>query len=191
MIRLFFVCLLAQYANAANILGIFTSDSPSHITYNKAIADELIYAGHNLTIVSYLPMPGYRNFTHILLDQPEYEQEFSKVQRNSVGLGTYLRDLYLIMRNQREVLQSERFSKMLNESSFDLVILGYYYNNFMLAVPAQLKVPVILTWPDQPNSFMLEMFGNDDFYNGLDFTEETMFRFAHASFNYLTEYYYT
>lgn len=168
MIGFIFLCVLIQYTNSANILGVFTSNSRSHIIIHKAVADALIDAGHNLTIISSESLPGNRNYHHILIAEREEtrsakEEYLSKVS-NADGVKSFMlnniRAISMVSKHQREVMFTKELNKVLSGSSFDLVILGYFFNDFQLAIPAQLKTPVIVSWLAAPTNIANIFVGN-------------------------------
>lgn len=168
MIGLVILCVFIQCANGANVLGVFTSNSRSHIIIHKAVADALIDAGHNLTIVSSESLPGNQNFHHILIAENEEtkstKEEYLTKVLHADGVTSFMRNnigaISMVSRHQREVMFSKELIKVLTEGSFDLVILGYFFNDFQLAIPAQLKTPVIVSWLAAPTNIVNTFVGN-------------------------------
>lgn len=168
MLRLVLLCVLVQYGNSANILGVFTSSSRSHLIIHKAVADALIEAGHNLTIVSTESLPGNQNFNSILLPENKetrsvIEDYMSKVLyaknaksfvENNIGA------ISMLTKHQREATFSKKLQEVLRQQSFDVVILGYFFNEFQLVIPGQLKVPVIVSWLAAPTNLVNRFVGN-------------------------------
>jgi hypothetical protein len=48
------------------------------------------------------------------------------------------------LKNSNEIFQIPEFRKIMNEESFDLVIFGYYFNNFLLGLGDHFKCPTIV-----------------------------------------------
>ncbi|KAL5291880.1 hypothetical protein ACFFRR_010948 [Megaselia abdita] len=163
-----FLCVVVRFTSGANILGVFTSTSRSHIIIHKAVADALIDAGHNLTIVSSESLPGNQNFQSILLSEKEEtkaakEEYLSKVLTSN-GVKSFLENnigaISMLSKHQMEVTFSKKLHRILSENSFDLVIIGYFFNDFQLVIPAQLRVPVIVSWLAAPTNVVNSFVGN-------------------------------
>lgn len=168
MIGLIFLCVLVRYSHSANILGVFTSTSRSHIIIHKAVADALIDAGHNLTIVCSESLPGNKNFHNIFIAENEEtkyvkEDHMSKVLQAD-GVKSFMQSniaaISMLSQHQREAMFSKKMHDLLKTNSFDLVILGYFFNDFQLAIPAQLKVPVIVSWLAAPTNIVTHFVGS-------------------------------
>lgn len=190
-----FLCVFVHSANSANILGVFTSNSPSHGIIHKAVADALIDAGHDLTIVSSGSLPGNQNFRHILIEENEVtrtaKEEYLSNLLQADGVKTFMHNnigaIAMVSKHQREAMFSKKLLKVLNESSFDLVIIGYFFNDFQLAIPAQLKVPVIVSWLATPTNVVNGFVGNanDPSYVPSVFLEEANMTFTRRFVNFL------
>lgn len=164
------LCVFVQNVNSANILGVFTSSSASHIIIHKALADALIDAGHNVTIVSSTSLPGNQNFHHILIEENEdtrsAKDKYLSNLLQAKDVKTFMKNNFgaiaMSSKHQREAMFSKKLLKVLNNSSFDVVILGYFFNDFQLAIPAQLKVPVIVSWLAEPTNIVNGFVGNEN-----------------------------
>ena len=55
--------MCSTWVNGANILCLFTSQSPSHNIVHMGVAEALIVKGHNLTILSSLPIKTRKGIT--------------------------------------------------------------------------------------------------------------------------------
>lgn len=170
MFRLFILGAFIQLSTSANILGVFTSNSKSHVIIHKAVADALIDAGHNLTIISSDSLDGNRNFRHVYIPEKLETKSDKDYHLDKVLKGVGVKNLFIhnvaaistISRHQKEVLFNRKIQETLKDSSFDLVILGYFFNDFQLVIPAQLKVPVIVSWLAAPTNIVNNFVGNSN-----------------------------
>ncbi|XP_054744817.1 UDP-glycosyltransferase UGT5-like [Anastrepha obliqua] len=148
-----------QPVHSANILGVFLSPSPSHLIVHMSIMKTLAEQGHNVTVVSgQKPKVTHEKIHNIIIEpseehQREMEQELSamgvKKQNVVVMLMKFLMANNVLTKMQYDALRNERFQSIY-ESKFDLVILGYFVNNFKFIVPAKLNCPVIISWTGPP-----------------------------------------
>ncbi|KAL5291876.1 hypothetical protein ACFFRR_010948 [Megaselia abdita] len=171
-VAFFLVALLAANAESANILALFTSASPSHVIINVSAAKALIAQGHNVTVVTSIPVkdknPPYK---HILL--PSDEQIFTDIEKGMLAMSNtpspidkfknMVKSLTGMTQLQYDGMRSAEFQSLINSEKFDLVISGYFFNGFNLAVAAQLKVPIILIWTANPAGFANTFTGNPTF----------------------------
>lgn len=160
------LCALVSLANGYNILGIFTSLSPSHNIVHLNVMKPLIAKGHNVTIISRLPLNEKNlKINHILLPLTTEERaELDEEVKQSTNLTVFKMLQNVISGNnkmislQYDVLSTPEFQNFLNSGiKVDAVIVGYFFNDFHLAVAAQLKAPIVMSWSAGPmwvaNSF--------------------------------------
>lgn len=159
-------------AQGSNILGLFTSLSPSHLVIQMSMARILAERGHNVTVVTALKPPSmHKNITHILVPLSEADRE----SFNSVVASMSKRDnknAYLSMFRSAKKM-GEAFAKMgvvmkhqvvrdlyeHPDNRFDLVIVGYFMNHFQLALAHKLKVPLVVAVSNPP-TFIGDLIGN-------------------------------
>lgn len=166
---LFFVGLLSVGVESANVLAIFTSPSPSHVIVQTTFAKVLADQGHGVTVVTTVPSkrhdPAYK---HILIrpDEKEFESldksmlDVSKAEdflNKSISMMNVIKSISAI---QFETLRSEKFQAILKSKKFDLVAIGYFSNDFVLTVAAQLRLPVVLVWSGPPVVLVNPFVGN-------------------------------
>jgi len=66
------IVVLIAGAHGANILGLFTSLSPSHLVIQMSMARILAERGHNVTVVTILKPPSlHKDINHILVPMEE------------------------------------------------------------------------------------------------------------------------
>uniref|UniRef100_A0A6P4FGA1 UDP-glucuronosyltransferase 1-6-like n=1 Tax=Drosophila rhopaloa TaxID=1041015 RepID=A0A6P4FGA1_DRORH len=170
-IRCVLVFLLAAVASTrgANILGLFSSHSPSHLIIHMSVAKALAEAGHNVTVVSMMePKIKHKDITLIVIPMDEeqeliLENQMTEMagQKNSLvsTMNRLLNDMDVMIKAQADLLSDPRFQRIY-ETKFDLMILGYFINDFQLAVAHKLKVPVIVDWMSAPIPAIEQFVGN-------------------------------
>ncbi|XP_022228116.2 UDP-glucosyltransferase 2 [Drosophila obscura] len=170
-VRSVFVLLvaLAVSARGANILGLFSSHSPSHLIIHMSVAKALAEAGHNVTVVSMLKPTVMHKNIHLIVVPVKEEQErvlenqMAKMagQKNSVisTMNRLMNEMNVMIDAQADLLSDPRFQRIY-ETKFDLMILGYFINDFQLGVAAKLQVPVIIDWMNAPIPIIDDFTGN-------------------------------
>ncbi|XP_017079451.2 UDP-glycosyltransferase UGT5 [Drosophila eugracilis] len=165
------VALIAA-AHGSNILGLFTSLSPSHLVIQMSMARILAERGHNVTVVTVIKPPSpLKDINHILVPLEEDDlQAFNSVVASLTKTDNS--NAYASMfRSVRQM--SEAFSKMGSvmkhqvvrnlyehpDNRFDLVIVGYFMNSFQLALAYKLKVPLVVALSNPP-SLLGDVLGN-------------------------------
>jgi len=82
-------------------------------------------------------------------------------QKNSLvsTMNRLLTGMEVMINAQAELLSDPRFQRIY-ETKFDLMILGYFINDFQLGVAHKLKVPVIIDWMSAPVPIIDQFTGN-------------------------------
>lgn len=168
------VCLTWQITpvNSANILGLFTSHSPSHLIVHMSVAKVLAEKGHNVTVVaSQLPKVNHDKIHLIIIPPtPEQEEILNKevsgmaLKKNNLmtTIGNFFGSLKLLIDMQADVLKHPRFTALYDnpDTKFDLVIMGYFMNTFQFGVAAKFKAPLIVSWSASSMIFSDLLVGN-------------------------------
>lgn len=173
MIAITIVAIIAistgvQPVSSANILGVFLSPSPSHLIVHMSIMKTLAERGHNISVVSSLkPKVNHPKIHNIIIEpsevrQKEMNEELSdlgvKKQNPIVMMMKFLRADNVMVTLQLDVVKNEKFQQIYN-NKYDLVIMGYFMNNFQFIVPAKLNCPMILSWTGQPMEMVNDFVG--------------------------------
>ncbi|XP_070133110.1 UDP-glucosyltransferase 2-like [Drosophila bipectinata] len=173
ILLLLFLGIECPTINAANILGVFGTHSPSHTIVNMAVMKALADQGHNITVVLAAPpkMKAHENITIILApptqkriqDSKEHIANASKEKQSlwKTMMVTLLQSEFQI-EAQYEFLMHPNLRNLYEkpQTKFDLVILGMLANGFQLGIAAKLHCPVILTWVRLPMPFADFLVGN-------------------------------
>lgn len=120
-----------------------------------------------MTIVTTLKLKD-TNSKHILLEPAEEERRLFEdgLNRMTTSKNSFERIIAHVvtvayMTNmQYNVLKSSKFRKVLKEEKYDLLLLGYFFNDFQLAIAAQLNIPVLISWLVSPFGVVNSFTGN-------------------------------
>uniref|UniRef100_A0A182IWP0 UDP-glucuronosyltransferase n=1 Tax=Anopheles atroparvus TaxID=41427 RepID=A0A182IWP0_ANOAO len=142
-----------QCAHGVNILCIMTVPSPSHHIWNRAIMEELVSRGHNLTVVSQDGDKSRTNLTYIMLEKVYaaiYEEgglDLVKVSQESPisSLFTF-KSFYLGM--CRGALSSDGLKVILgypDSFQFDLVLYDFGCGPCLLPLLHKFRYPPLIS----------------------------------------------
>ncbi|XP_075152431.1 UDP-glycosyltransferase UGT5-like [Haematobia irritans] len=158
--------------NGANILGLFTSHSPSHLIVHMSVVKVLAERGHNVTVVvSQKPKVTHKDINVILIPPTEEIQKFlddevSAMAQKKNNIFTIFQNLLgslsILIDMQADILADPRFTALYDnpDTKFDLVIAGVFMNNYVLGVAAKFKAPLILSWMGPPTVMTDDLVGN-------------------------------
>ncbi|XP_055859342.1 UDP-glycosyltransferase UGT5-like [Episyrphus balteatus] len=154
---------LTASCDGARILGFFPTPSKSHLIIHSAIANAIAEQGHDVTVVSTHKLikknPPYR---YIQLDIDGYSA--SKMSETVVNPPPFYKKIQVMMDIFNSYANSSvnhpKVKKLMAEESFDLVILGYFFNEFLLGIPAHFKCPVVMSFMVQTVPFLNGLVGN-------------------------------
>ncbi|KAH8362653.1 hypothetical protein KR200_008372, partial [Drosophila serrata] len=170
-IRSVYLLLLAVVASTrgANILGLFSSHSQSHLIIHMSVAKTLAEAGHNVTVVAMMQPKVMHKDIHLIVVPVTEEQErildeqltTMVGQKNSIisTVSRLLSGMDVMVKAQADLLSHPSFQRIY-ETKFDLMIMGYFLNDFQLGVANKLKVPVIIDWMSRAIPLIDDFTGN-------------------------------
>lgn len=165
-LALFLGLALITQSQGARILGIFPSPSKSHVLIHCAVADTLAEAGHDVTVLATVPNMFQKSkykFIHVegaMFDSNFAQEMLNKpgsIYRKLNGIVSHVIDMANNTMNQPRMLN---FLNTHKAGDFDVVILGYFMNEFMLGFGAHFQCPIILSWMVQPILSINTMIGN-------------------------------
>lgn len=145
-----------ESAGAAEILACLSSSGRSHHIIQTTILEELARHGHNLTVLSTLPvhkkdLPA--NYHHIYLELDDI-QDWAKLRQRMLvndsksDLDQFRRIPTLVkmsIRRSKLMLDHEIVQNMMKSNQhFDLFVLGYNMNEMMLGLAGHFRVPSVL-----------------------------------------------
>ncbi|KAH8353002.1 hypothetical protein KR084_008223 [Drosophila pseudotakahashii] len=165
---------MPQGSEGANILGVFTSHSPSHFIVHMSIMKTLAEKGHNVTVVSSTPPKvTHKSIKHIVV--PLSEEDEKVLNEGMVGMvkekpsiwntfKSIFSSLAMLIDKQVDVLEDPRFQELyLNKGNkFDVVFVGFFFNTYQVALGARFNCPVIVSWSGPPMMMVNEVLGNPE-----------------------------
>ncbi|KAH8378398.1 hypothetical protein KR093_011158, partial [Drosophila rubida] len=165
--------LLISGSHGGNILGVFTSLSPSHLIIHMSVAKVLAENGHNVTVITALkPAVNHKDITVVQVpltaeEQKEVSATIARFtnQDNSNMVVTMFRSMgqmKFMMDKIRDIMKDQRVKDLYEnkDNKFDLVILGYFLNTYQLGIAQKLKAPTVLAASMPPNEMFNHIVGN-------------------------------
>ncbi|XP_030383488.1 UDP-glucuronosyltransferase 2B15-like [Scaptodrosophila lebanonensis] len=158
--------------DSANILGVFTSHSPSHLIVHMSVVKTLAEQGHNVTVVSSMqPKVTHKSIKHIVIPLSEDEERLlhagmSGIAKRKPSFWSTIRSMFssliLLIDKQVEVLEDERFTQLYEnkDNKFDVVIVGYFFNTYQVGLGAKFNCPIIMSWSGPPMEMVDGFMGN-------------------------------
>lgn len=158
-----FIILCSHLASSAKILIVDTSPSRSHVITVQAAVKVLADRGHAVTSVTSFPLnkkdANYREIP-VKID----EMDFVKDSVKTPGILSTLLNIFemtkILSKIGSDTFQSKELQTLMKEENFDLVIVGYVFNEFFLGLGDHFKCPSILVSPHGMMSPMALMMGN-------------------------------
>lgn len=156
-------------SNASNILGVFLTHSPSNVILHMAVVQALIENGHNLTVITSIPLADpHPNYRHIFLKQQELSQkDLDKMISEAKSTPPLMKLFKMLGLAEKIISQYSEFTSdpdfvdfLMEDNHFDLMILGYSFNDLPLGIAAHFNCPVVVTFPIQPFGHISRMIGN-------------------------------
>ncbi|XP_036338963.1 UDP-glycosyltransferase UGT5-like isoform X2 [Rhagoletis pomonella] len=147
--------LLAD-CEAARILGFFASPSQSHIIVHCAVADALALAGHDVTVIASSPnLRKHAKYKYIELESMGAHPLMSTdmVNKRQPFWRRFGSLLSTINRSANETLHYPRMQRFLQQhqaGAFDLLLFGYFMNDFQLGLAAHFRCSIALSFMIQP-----------------------------------------
>ncbi|XP_034668378.1 UDP-glucuronosyltransferase 1-1 [Drosophila subobscura] len=159
------ICSTAQ-VESHHILGLFVNVHRSQLLVHMAVARALLQRGHQLTVVTTLPLEEVElqgNVTHILVP---WEQPADEVHPGSTSDWLLrLQRMFIRLEQSGDLLDQPAWKDFLQLSPkphFDLLLLGYHFNDHLLGVAAHFNCPAVIVSTQQPIGFVNSLMGNPE-----------------------------
>ncbi|XP_030241565.1 UDP-glucuronosyltransferase 2A1-like isoform X1 [Drosophila navojoa] len=159
--------------DGANILGLFSTFSPSHLVVHMAMMRALADRGHNVTIVSAIKprLVPHENITLILAPMSEATlAEVNQFMESSTKEKPSMNGIFYRMLIKAAVMLDCQYEFLLHpnvraiyerpQTKFDLLFLGFMFNDYQLGVAAKLGIPAVISWVGVPFTFIDDEVGN-------------------------------
>lgn len=155
-----------ETAQTARILGFFPSPSKSHLIVHAAIASQLADAGHNVTVIaSTKNVYPKAKYEYIQIDDTKFDVSvMAGMVNGSMSFFNKYSSLFRTLASTANAsITHPRVQRFLHEhgpGDFDLVILGYFMNEFHFGLAAHFQCPLILSFMIQPIVAINDLVGN-------------------------------
>ncbi|XP_037034185.1 UDP-glucosyltransferase 2-like [Bradysia coprophila] len=150
----------------AKILGFFATVSQSHFIVEEPVMRELAKRGHDVTVVTSYKQSGepLKNYRYIdipdFINRPEIESfRTSATSGNSIGLAQRYTMMKELSRMSLDLMNHDKFLPLKNET-FDLLVLGWFMNDYALGLSGHFKCPSVIISPNVNFYTMRKLAGN-------------------------------
>lgn len=155
----------------AKILGFFATVSRSHFIVQEPVMRELARRGHQVTVVSLFKQSGepLENYRYIeisdFIESPAFENlrsVLTSIDTNTTSSPSFLKRLQLmepICRLSIDTMNHKKFLPLKNET-FDLLVLGWFMNDYALGLSSYFKCPSVVISPNANFYTMRKFSGN-------------------------------
>lgn len=103
-----------------------------------------------IAIPEFLDHPAFENFK---------ENAFKNADKNNANVQGIFQLMYPLMSQTIETLKHPKFMELKKES-FDLVIVGWFFNDFALGLSGHFHCPSVVIFPNVNNYFMRKLTGS-------------------------------
>uniref|UniRef100_A0A1I8QE74 UDP-glycosyltransferases domain-containing protein n=1 Tax=Stomoxys calcitrans TaxID=35570 RepID=A0A1I8QE74_STOCA len=151
------VIQLLFVVDAARILVVVPAPSKSHLMIHASVAETLAADGHNVTMIAVFPdvLKNTHFSKYIHIEGKPFDQSFTAemVNKPQPFYKKMAPMMTLIFDHAHETINSPKMQEFLQThgpGDFDLLILGYFMNDFMLGLGAHFQCPVVISFMIQP-----------------------------------------
>ncbi|XP_023298638.2 UDP-glucosyltransferase 2 [Lucilia cuprina] len=154
-----------QSTQAAEILALFINGHQSHLLVYASVVNLLLQRGHQVTVVTTLDVAhiiDVQNIRWLKLSE-NYTETVITTGSKRMNSFNKLERMFNRIENTSKFMKDPQWVSFLNEdNNYDLLILGYLFNDYQLGVSAHFKCPVVLIWTSQPIGFVQSLMGNPE-----------------------------
>ncbi|XP_017464666.1 PREDICTED: UDP-glucuronosyltransferase 2C1-like isoform X1 [Rhagoletis zephyria] len=142
--------------SSARILGFFPSPVKSHLIVHAALAETLAQAGHDVTVIaSVRNVYPHAKYEYIEIDGAAFDPSvLTGMVNNSKPFYRKFDDMMKAISISTNAsithARMQRFLSAHGAGAFDLLLLGYFMNDFHLGLAAHFQCPLIVSFMIQP-----------------------------------------
>lgn len=158
--------LIIATSECSRILFMQPSISKSHVIPLQTLAKELAKRGHKVTFASVFPLEKkIDNYRDIKLEvEGEFKTMFDDVSKGMTG-GINFFKMFPIMNKMvfgfsNQTINTPVIQKLMKEEKFDLVVIGYFLNEFLLGLADHFKCPSVVFSSSSHLSSLMSIVGN-------------------------------
>uniref|UniRef100_A0A453Z3P0 UDP-glucuronosyltransferase n=1 Tax=Anopheles quadriannulatus TaxID=34691 RepID=A0A453Z3P0_ANOQN len=142
------ILLVIGHAESAKIVCVFPTASKSHVLGAQALLKELAHRGHEVTMVSAFPLKKPpKNYRDVYIP---IEDAFSTIMSDFMqgGSRNMMKLFPKILRVTHDAsnvtLNSPELLRLAREEQFDLALVGFFMNSFVIGVGELFRCPTVL-----------------------------------------------
>lgn len=152
-----------QIIETVQILALFINGHRSHLLAYSSVINLLTQRGHNVTIVTTLDIKDIglntENIRWLKLSDTYTKTEITS---NRYGLSK-IENMLERIEDTSKFMDDPMWLKFMQEShQYDLMILGYLFNDYQLGLAAHFNCSVVTMWTGQPIGFIHSLMGNPE-----------------------------
>lgn len=145
-------CLILGKFECARILAVYPSVSQSHVIPLQSLTLVLAEKGHDITFFSPYPLKQkVKNYRDIQVpidqDSKNFISDITKNPNSFSIVSTIPTMVSLLYQTMNDTMQMKEMRKIMDEESFDLVIVGYSFSEAMTGLADHFKCPSIIFSP--------------------------------------------
>lgn len=158
--------LLIGSCECSKILIINPTISKSHLIPLQELAKVLAGRGHEVTFVSVFPMnENIPNLEDIGIKIKKKDSEVLETVLKQISTGQASFSVIMTMpkflsKIGNDTIQSSELKTLMDTRKFDLIIMGYFMNEFLLGLADHFKCPSIIFFSGNHNSPLSKIVGN-------------------------------
>ncbi|KAL7041126.1 hypothetical protein ACKWTF_000660 [Chironomus riparius] len=150
---------------SSKILFMNPTFSKSHTIPLQVLAKILANRGHEVTFVSPFKLnekvENYRDIElKVSKESLKNFDEFSKAMSESNPIGVMTAATKTIFKLGNETLQSPMIRNLMETENFDLIVVGWFTNNFLVGLADHFKCPSVIFFSGSIFSLLHQMVGN-------------------------------
>lgn len=153
-------------SESSKILFINPTISQSHLIPLQELAKVLATRGHKVTFVSVFPLnkdiPNFEDIG-IKLDKKDTEALENVLKQISTGqppLSVITTMTKFLSKIGNDTIQSKEIKTLMDKRKFDLLVMGYFMNEFLLGLADHFKCPSIIFFSGNHMSPLSKVVGN-------------------------------
>ncbi|XP_075144764.1 UDP-glycosyltransferase UGT4-like [Haematobia irritans] len=165
----FILAMTSGTAETSNILAFLPTCSSSHLIIDMAVVKAMAERGHNVTVVSVLPLKSewlHPSMIHIHLDRGSFDlnpymngMSTKSLTQRFKTLITMFKDLIIQVAEYFEDPKLKELQRN-SENHFDLMIFGYFAGDYAFGLAEHFNCPIALIWPNIPTACIIASIGN-------------------------------
>uniref|UniRef100_U5EZ23 Putative glucosyl/glucuronosyl transferase n=1 Tax=Corethrella appendiculata TaxID=1370023 RepID=U5EZ23_9DIPT len=163
---LIIVACTIRVNSAAKIMCLFPSPSRSQLVQAQALLKELASRGHQVTMVSSFPLSTpMKNYRDVYVSFENAHAKFvNELVNDNSGRSNFIKIIpkltSVLLETSNKTINSREFRKIMEEETFDVVIIGYLLNDFIIGIGAHFKCPTVVWVTQVPSKIINDMIGN-------------------------------